>query len=273
MDNLIPIGRFSRVCRLSIKALRRYADDGLLVPEWVDPSSGYRYYTYAQVTQAEVIRLLRSLEMPLDEIREVLEAPDPKTVTEVLDHHRGRLETQFDHYSRMLVFLRHLIEEEGSPMQYDIIIKEIPAQHVAVFRTRVGSTDIGSKVSVGFGALMGAIAQAGAGFAGPPYLVMTEIPDPETGGAIVLGAPVTEPFLGSGEVTGEEVPKLLVAATVHKGPYEECGPAYKAVEAWIQSHGHVSVGPPREIYITDPKETPDSADHLTEIQFPIAVPD
>jgi len=128
MENLIPIGRFSRVCRLSIKVLRNYADDGLLVPEWVDPWSGYRYYTYAQVTRAEVIRLLRSLEMPLDEIRKVLEAPDHDTVTEVLDRHRGRLESHLDHYSRMLTFLHQLIEEGGSPMQYDVTIKELPAR-------------------------------------------------------------------------------------------------------------------------------------------------
>jgi hypothetical protein len=83
---------------------------------------------------------------------------------------------------------------------------------------------------------------------------------------------VTLPVPASGEVTSEEVPALLVASTIHKGSYEECGPAYKAIEAWIQSHGHASVGPPREIYITDPQETQDPADYVTEIQFPIAVP-
>ena len=87
MDNLIPIGRFSWVSRLSIKALRHYDDAGLLVPAWVDPSSGYRYYTYAQATQAEVIRVLRSLEMPLDEIREVLGAADADVAAKVLDRH------------------------------------------------------------------------------------------------------------------------------------------------------------------------------------------
>jgi effector-binding domain-containing protein/DNA-binding transcriptional MerR regulator len=272
MDNLIPIGRFSRVCRLSIKSLRRYADDDLLAPEWIDPSSGYRYYTYAQVTQAEVIRLLRTLEMPLEEIREVLEATDSDRVSDVLDHHRARLEGQLDHYSRMLGFLRQLIQDGGSPMSYDVVIKELPAQHVAVFRTRIGPTDAGPIVAAGFGTLAGAIAQVGAEFAGPPYLVMTEMPDPETGGAIELAAPVIEPFSGCGDVTGEELPAILVASTMHRGPYEECGPAYKAIEAWIQSHGHASVGPPREIYLTNPQETPDPADFETEIQFPIAVP-
>ena len=38
MANLIPIGRFSRMTRLSIKALRHYDELGLLVPAVVDPS-------------------------------------------------------------------------------------------------------------------------------------------------------------------------------------------------------------------------------------------
>lgn len=37
----------------------------------------------------------------------------------------------------------------------------------------------------------------------------------------------------------------------------------------IQEHGHEIAGPSREIYLTDPSETPDPADYLTEIQFPI----
>jgi len=282
MDNLIPIGRFSRVTRLSIKALRHYADAGLLEPAWVDPSSGYRYYTYAQATQAEVIRVLRSLEMPLDEIREVLGAADDAVVAKVMERHRARLEDQLAHQSRMLAFLRRLIEEEGRPMVYEVAVKEIPAQHVAVLRTRVTAQTIGDDVGAAFGVLMGAVGRSGAGFAGPPFLVMTDVVDADGGaGAIEVGIPVATPFVppaGDGDrtvgaVTGEERPAHLVAATVHRGRYDEEGPAYAAVEQWVQAHGHTAVGAPREVYLTSPEDTPDPADYLTEIQFPITIPD
>ncbi len=42
MKNLVPIGRFSTICRLSLKALRLYDEMGLLRPALVDPGSGYR---------------------------------------------------------------------------------------------------------------------------------------------------------------------------------------------------------------------------------------
>lgn len=272
MDDLIPIGRFSRVTRLSIKALRHYADVGLLEPAWVDPSSGYRYYTYAQATSAEVIRVPRSLEMPLDEIREVLTAADDDVVAKVMDRHRARLEDRVAHQNRMLAFLRRLIEEEGRPVPYEVTVKEIPAQHVAVLRRRVTAGTIGAEVGAAFGALMAAVGRSGAGFAGPTFLVMTEVVDPDGGdGEVEVGIPVATPFPGDGEVQGREEPAHLVAATVHRGPYEEEGPAYAAVERWVQAHGHASSGPPREVYLTSPADTPDPADYRTEIRFPIVV--
>jgi hypothetical protein len=37
-ETLMPIGRFSKSCRLSIKALRHYDEQGLLRPAHVDPA-------------------------------------------------------------------------------------------------------------------------------------------------------------------------------------------------------------------------------------------
>ncbi|MBM4203812.1 MAG: MerR family DNA-binding transcriptional regulator [Gammaproteobacteria bacterium] len=46
------ICQFSQATRLSIKALRLYADRGLLNPVHIDPESGYRYYASDQLIQA-----------------------------------------------------------------------------------------------------------------------------------------------------------------------------------------------------------------------------
>jgi DNA-binding transcriptional MerR regulator len=49
MENLMSVGEFASASRLSQKALRLYGEKGLLPPTWVDPASGYRYYTLEQV--------------------------------------------------------------------------------------------------------------------------------------------------------------------------------------------------------------------------------
>ncbi|MEV0649535.1 MerR family transcriptional regulator [Phytomonospora sp. NPDC050363] len=66
-------GRFGAATRLSPKALRLYAEQGLLVPAHVDPSTGYRYYHPAQVHRARLIARLRRLDLPLARIALLLE--------------------------------------------------------------------------------------------------------------------------------------------------------------------------------------------------------
>jgi len=65
MESLLPIGRFSRLTGLTVKALRHYDEVGLLRPAAVDPETGYRQYAPRQLVRAEAIRQLRRLELPL----------------------------------------------------------------------------------------------------------------------------------------------------------------------------------------------------------------
>ncbi len=268
MQNLVPIGRFSKMTRLSVKALRHYDELGLLVPAVVDPSSGYRYYTYGQANRAEAIRVLRSLDMPLEDVREALGADDPLVAAKVLDRHRARLEFELERHERMLAFLGRLIERKEGVMPYEVTVKEVPAQHVAVLRKHASMATIGKDVQSGFGTIGQAVGMAGVQIVGMPYLVMFDVIDEESDGDIEIGFPVATPFPGSGEVQGRELPAMTVASTVHRGPYDEVGPAYHTLQGWIQEHGHEIVGPPRELYLNDPREAGED-ETLTEIQFPI----
>lgn len=69
---MMTSGVFSRKSRLSPKALRLYDEMGLLRPAEVDESNGYRYYADSQVETAKLISLLRTLEMPLATIADVI---------------------------------------------------------------------------------------------------------------------------------------------------------------------------------------------------------
>ena len=44
------IGEFSRLCRVTVRALRHYEKIKLLVPEIIDYSTGYRYYSVVLLT-------------------------------------------------------------------------------------------------------------------------------------------------------------------------------------------------------------------------------
>ncbi|MEU9739830.1 MerR family transcriptional regulator [Micromonospora chersina] len=81
---LLTIGAFARAARLTPKALRLYDELGLLPPAAVDPHSGYRYYTPAQLDRARLIAALRRAGMPLAEIRAVCGLP-PDAAAEAVD--------------------------------------------------------------------------------------------------------------------------------------------------------------------------------------------
>jgi DNA-binding transcriptional MerR regulator len=86
----MSIGRFSRLTGLTVKALRHYDELGLLPPAGVDPDTGYRSYSPAQVGRAEWIRTLRRLELPLDDISTLLASDDPTEVKRLLVDHQRR---------------------------------------------------------------------------------------------------------------------------------------------------------------------------------------
>ncbi len=80
MDELLSIGEFSSRCGLSVKALRSYAEAGLLVPAVVDSSSGYRYYDPAQLDHAELVVLLRRAGIPVGDISRFLAEPPGEAI-------------------------------------------------------------------------------------------------------------------------------------------------------------------------------------------------
>lgn len=61
----MSIGAFAKRAGLTASALRFYDDAGLLPPERVDPLTGYRLYSEAQLVHAAQLRQLREIDMPL----------------------------------------------------------------------------------------------------------------------------------------------------------------------------------------------------------------
>lgn len=268
MDNLVPIGRFSRMTRLSIKALRRYDEMGLLEPAMVDPTSGYRYYALQQANRAEAIRLLRSVDMPLEEIREMLEAADASITQKYLAKHRERLTDRLVEQQRMLAYLETLITRGEHVMPYEVTVKTAAPQPVLALRRHVSLETVGQEIQTGFGRLMGHLATAQLAPTAPPFIIMHDVVDQQTDGDIEMCFPVTGEVAGSDDIMFRTVDGGPVATTIHRGPYMEVGAAYHTLMGWIQDHGHEMTGPPRETYLNDPREVTE-ADQLTEVAWPI----
>lgn len=104
----MTIGRFAHLSGLTVHALRHYDDVGLLTPDVVDPASGYRRYRREQVHRARLILALRCLDLPIEEIRQVV---DGGAVNAILTGHRKRLERQLDVLTARLGDIDRYVEE------------------------------------------------------------------------------------------------------------------------------------------------------------------
>jgi DNA-binding transcriptional MerR regulator len=109
-EELLSIGRFSRLAGLSVGALRHYDELDLLRPADVDDTTGYRRYHRKQLETARTIARLRELELPLDEIRAVLAGDDPADQRRVLAAHRARVEARTNRLHLSLHVLRRMSE-------------------------------------------------------------------------------------------------------------------------------------------------------------------
>lgn len=110
-EELLSIGSFAMLVGLSVTALRYYDQVGVLKPARVDPHTGYRSYRPDQVRQARVIRALRALDVPVEDINDVLESGDEEHMRVLLIEHRNRLSERAHLLSQQLTTLDEFIEK------------------------------------------------------------------------------------------------------------------------------------------------------------------
>ncbi len=107
---LLGIGSFAMLTRHLRARLRHYDETGVLAPARVDPATGYRFYRPDQVGAGRLVRELHALDLPLDEVRRLLDGADRDEVRSILVHHRERLTERAAVLSRQLAALERSIE-------------------------------------------------------------------------------------------------------------------------------------------------------------------
>jgi DNA-binding transcriptional MerR regulator len=103
--DLLSVGALARRAGLTPKAVRHYDRIGLLKPAVVD-DAGYRWYSPDQVASANRVAVLRSVDIPLDEVRRCL--ADDTLLAEVLATQRRRLDARLTRVRGQLHTLDHL---------------------------------------------------------------------------------------------------------------------------------------------------------------------
>ncbi len=210
----LSIGDFSRMTHLSIKALRRYHDMGLLVPANVDRYTAYRYYGAGQVPVGQVIRRFRDLGMPLEQVKEVLQAGDATSRNELIVAHLRHMESELAQTQQTVSSLRALLEKPPAPMAVEYrYVASTPAMAIA---EPVAAADIEGWWVGAFDELRNALESSGVTRSGPDAaLYPSEFFEDELG-EVVAYVPVSGRPERSGRVQLVEIPGAELAVTLHQ---------------------------------------------------------
>lgn len=119
---MMKIGEFSKLSHLTVKALRFYEKEGLLIPASIDSWNGYRFYETSQLKSAAKIKSYRQLGFSINEIRDILNGKDTRSI---FTEKAKALQTQKDDIDVRLSIINHILEDDG--MKYQVAEKIIPA--------------------------------------------------------------------------------------------------------------------------------------------------
>lgn len=292
MGNLVSIGDFSRMSFLSVKTLRHYHEIGLLCPAEVDPDTSYRRYDTDQLPDAQVILRLRGFGMPLEEVRQVLQAPDVASRNATMISHLERMEARLVETTSAVRSLRQLLAADEPPLVVEH--RHTPSMWALAVISRSSFRLSGPWLPAARRTLADALAATGLRRCGPDgslyyadfftdsgYAELEDVVTSKVAAFVPVEPPTGRipdqlpdeiadelPDLPPGDqVIISRLPAVDLAVTTHHGSYTELDRSYAKLGSYVIARAIGVAGPIREHHL-DPIDAPD-AQLRTEIGWPV----
>jgi DNA-binding transcriptional MerR regulator len=269
---MFSIGEFSTISGISVRTLRFYHEQGLLIPAAVDRETGYRSYDERNLEAANVIVALRDLEFSLDDIREILAgASDDADILARLQHQREAIAGRLQHLRAVAKKLDDMIQQQREAREtrkmtsasYEIEERDLEPCLVAGVRMNGRYSDIGK----GLGTLC---KRLGRHIAGKPLCLYYDGEYREDDANFEPCVPVRKKVEVDG-IAVRELPAERCLTLIHQGPYEELRHSYARIMKYAKQHRYEISLPTREVYLKGPgmifRGNPKK--YLTEIQLPV----
>lgn len=267
---MLSIGEFSRAAGLTVKTLRFYHEQGVLVPACVDEQTGYRYYREDQLERARIAARLRGWGFTVQETARLLaECREDEDAVEALVARRDAVVEELRRGREALSAIDQVVknvQEARIVMQnttYEVVEKVLPVQQIAAYRMRGKYSDCGR----GFAAIG---RKFGRHICGKPLMLHYDEEYKEDDAEFDVCMPVRG-GKSTDEIEVRELPGGRCLSLVHFGPYDELGPSYAKIFDAARARGLNVLRPTREVYLKGPgmifRGNPKK--YLTEIQLMI----
>jgi DNA-binding transcriptional MerR regulator/effector-binding domain-containing protein len=267
---MYTIGDFSKITGLTVKTLRFYHEQGLLIPSAVDDKTGYRYYDRSKIETARVITHLKSLDLTIEEIGAILrDAKDDADLRDIMERQKALLESKIKRYRMIVRSLNQFLAAEAETRKlmtkptFQVEEKTVEPMLIAGIRMKGRYADSGT----GFSRIGKSL---GRYICGKPMLLHYDAEFRQDDADFEACMPVrTEK-----QVDGISIRLISggrCVSCLHNGPYEQMGRSYAKILDYIRGKGYEVQMPTREIYLKGPGMifAGNPRNYLTEIQIMI----
>ena len=264
-DTLYKIGMFAAMNHITVKTLRFYEEQGLLMPALIHPETGYRYYTLSQMAVLHQITALKLAGFTLEEITHINSGADEKAV---LLKKKSELLAKISDLTKQIAVVDGYLSKRKTGLSAPVLIKNIPETTVAFMQIRLESYDRLFDRMPEMGALM---EKAGCECALPEYCFTNYLEPGYKDGDIPVEIceSVVEAKKETGELRFKTLPEIRAACVFHKGSYRTFSESFEAVLRYIEENGYEIAGEIRESYIDGIWNKDDESQWLSEIQVPV----
>lgn len=271
---MLSIGEFSKICEVSTKTLRYYAEIGLINPDEINPENGYRYYSISQLKKMLFINRLKCYHFSLEEIKAILERKEDQSEEKLcadLYRKRKEIEAKLNALENTLKSMSYDISnlEQGVPLmsyldRIEVQLVETRTIHIVSVRRMMSRDDYALGYGKYFGRLYEQIATEKLTLLGTPMTIYHSAEYKPEGNDTEFAIPIAERVEGTRDLAGG-----LCAKSVLKGSYSGLTSVYAKLTEWVEHKGYEWVSSPYEVYITDPGQAINSEDGVTEVYFPV----
>lgn len=266
---MLKIGDFSKLSKVTIKALRYYEKVGLLVPKYVDLFNGYRYYESTQLVDIARIISLKQIGLSIDEIRKIIVNKMP--LEDILEEKKEVLEKNILEYNNMLSKINYLLEERE--MKEEIFEKVVPSYYVYYKEGVIKDYSEASNFILGSGSECMSL-NPDIKCVEPDYCYVNYLDGEykEKDIKIRYAQAVVKndkPFNENDSIRFMGIPEVKCICIYHKGSYDKLGSSYAKIMKYIEDNKLEVIDYPRECYIDGVWNKDNEEDWLTEIQVPI----
>ena len=140
MKKYFSVGEAARAARTTSETLRHYDRIGLVKPSKKDEWTHYRYYTEQDIVRLNTVRALQLMDLPLQEIKKVLEYDDLEKIIDFLDQAEKKADEKISalQYSKSKIRLAKADYERKRQGQQDsrrVFVREYPERVILLSDT------------------------------------------------------------------------------------------------------------------------------------------